>query len=107
MLDEVDKIGQDFRGDPASVLLEALDPEQNSSFIDHYLEIPLDLSKVIFITTANEPEILPQPLLDRMELVEFSGYSDNKLYPGSRCSRPEPGIRQNLPEIGQGGSATE
>ncbi len=78
MLDEVDKIGQDFRGDPASVLLEVLDPEQNSGFIDHYLEIPLDLSKIVFITTANEPEMLPQPLLDRMEIIEFSGYSVNE-----------------------------
>lgn len=78
MLDEVDKVGQDFRGDPASVLLEVLDPEQNAAFMDHYLEIPIDLSRIMFITTANEPERLPQPLLDRMEIVEFSGYSVNE-----------------------------
>ena len=75
MLDEIDKVGQDFRGDPASVLLEVLDPQQNSTFIDNYLEIPIDLSNIMFITTANEPERLPQPLLDRMELIKFSGYS--------------------------------
>ena len=75
MLDEIDKIGQDFRGDPASVLLEVLDPEQNKNFIDHYLDIPFDLSGILFIATANDISRLPGPLLDRLEIIEFSSYS--------------------------------
>src|SRR4051794_33041658 len=79
LIDEIDKIGRGYQGDPSSALLELLDPEQNSSFLDHYMDVPVDLSKVLFVCTANMTDTIPRPLLDRMELITLSGYvADDK-----------------------------
>ncbi|KAI9658487.1 MAG: ATP-dependent Lon protease pim1 [Alyxoria varia] len=89
LIDEVDKIGRGVHGDPSSALLELLDPEQNSSFLDHYMDVPVDLSKVLFVCTANMTDTIPRPLLDRMEMIELSGYvSDEKMAIADRYLAP-------------------
>ncbi len=80
LLDEIDKLGKNFRGDPASAMLEVLDPEQNFSFRDNYMELPIDLSSVLFITTANDPSMIPKPLYDRMEIIELTSYSPEEKF---------------------------
>jgi ATP-dependent Lon protease len=105
MLDEVDKVGADWRGDPSAALLEVLDPAQNHSFRDHYLDVELDLSEVVFIATANVAETIPAPLLDRMEIIRFDGYTTDEKVAIARGylwprQRERNGLREEEVEIG-------
>ncbi|KZF25359.1 ATP-dependent protease La [Xylona heveae TC161] len=100
LIDEVDKIGRGHQGDPASALLELLDPEQNSSFLDHYMDVPVDLSKVLFVCTANMTDTIPRPLLDRMEMIELSGYvADEKMAIAQRYLAPAAKELSGLKEV--------
>lgn len=100
LIDEVDKIGRGHQGDPSSALLELLDPEQNNSFLDHYMDVPVDLSKVLFVCTANMLDTIPRPLLDRMEIIELSGYvSDEKMAIAERYLAPQAKELSGLKEV--------
>ncbi|KAF7189347.1 Lon protease-like, mitochondrial [Pseudocercospora fuligena] len=100
LIDEVDKIGRGHQGDPSSALLELLDPEQNNSFLDHYMDVPVDLSKVLFVCTANMTDTIPRPLLDRMEMIELSGYvSDEKMAIAERYLAPQAKELSGLKEV--------
>ncbi|KAI5788354.1 lon protease-like protein [Geopyxis carbonaria] len=100
LIDEVDKIGRGHQGDPASALLELLDPEQNSSFLDHYMDVPVDLSKVLFVCTANMTDTIPRPLLDRMEMIELSGYvADEKMAIAEKYLAPQAKEMSGLKDV--------
>ena len=100
LIDEVDKIGRGHQGDPSSALLELLDPEQNNSFLDHYMDVPVDLSKVLFVCTANMTDTIPRPLLDRMEMIELSGYvADEKMAIAERYLAPAAKELSGLKEV--------
>ncbi|KAL2170292.1 hypothetical protein VTG60DRAFT_4971 [Thermothelomyces hinnuleus] len=100
LIDEIDKIGRGYQGDPSSALLELLDPEQNSSFLDHYMDVPVDLSRVLFVCTANMTDTIPRPLLDRMEVIRLSGYvSDEKMAIAERYLAPQAQALAGLKDV--------